>query len=146
MQFLQPYLMMIAEGQGITKGRPRSRNMPQSVGLDSTNRKSFIGFTPEILRCIWLLPVTALNLFEYCWPPEPTQTRQRIIGKAAHYTMQRMATSTALIGMREGKYRQSNACSMPEPTLMPRTKMVLTLASRSPHAMCRCCEMPARRR
>jgi hypothetical protein len=66
--------------------------------------------------------VTALNLFDCCWPPEPTQTRQGMIGKAAPYTMRRMATSTALAGMPRGKCGQSNACSMPEPTLMARTK------------------------
>src|SRR6266540_1954736 len=91
---------------------------------DCTNRKSFTGFTSEILRCIWLLPVIGLNLFDYCLPPVPTQTRRPIIVKAAHYTTQRMATSTALLGMQKGKYRQFNACSMPEPKSMPRTKTV----------------------
>ena len=45
------------------------------------SRKSFTGFTPEIRRSIWRPPVTGWKLFDYCWPPEPTRTRKRIIVK-----------------------------------------------------------------
>jgi len=123
MHFLQPYLMMIAQGP-----RHCSRQIPvlppaSSVRLGSTNQKSFTGFTSEIQRCIWLLPGTAWNLFKYCWLLEPTQTRHRTIGKAARYTTQQMATSSVPIGIQNCKWRRSNACSMPEPTSMPRTRM-----------------------
>ncbi len=58
-----------------------------------------------------------------------------IIGKAAHYTTQRMASSTAPIGMQTGKCRQSNACSPPEPTptfRLPTSTWALTARLRSP--------------
>jgi len=61
-----------AKARELLKADPASRHA-SSTKPACTNRKSFTGFTPGILRCIWLRPVAALKLFDYCWPLEPTQ-------------------------------------------------------------------------